>query len=78
MAARGGNWELAKWLRGESCPWDEWTCHHAAEQGHVEVLRWARANGCEWAAETRDMAAEELGYTDDFGNLVEESDGGDE
>ena len=34
---------------------------------HVETLRWARANGCPWYAITRDQAAEELGYTDDFG-----------
>ena len=37
----------------------------------VEVLRWARENGCPWTAATRDEAAE-LGYTDDFGNLVED------
>jgi len=34
---------------------------------HVETLRWARANGYPWYAITRDQAAEELGYTDDFG-----------
>ena len=39
-------------------------------QGHVEVLRWARENGCLWTAGTRDRAAEKLGYTDDFGNLI--------
>ena len=31
-------------------------------------LRWARENGCEWDTATRDRAAEELGYTDTFGN----------
>ena len=36
-------------------------------------LRWARENGCEWDTATRDRAAEELGYTDDLGNLVQES-----
>ena len=35
----------------------------------MEVLRWARENGCQWDADTRDKAAAELGYTDDFGNL---------
>ena len=30
----------------------------------------ARANGCPWTAYTQDRAAEELGYTDDFGHLV--------
>ena len=68
-AARGGNLELVMWLRGEGCPWDSWTCFHAIDKGHVEVLRWARENGCPWIAETRDRAAAELGYTDDFGNL---------
>ena len=40
------------------------------DQGHVETLRWARENGAPWTASTRDNAAAELGYTDDFGNLV--------
>ena len=35
----------------------------------MEVLRWLRENGCQWCAVTRNRAAEELGYTDDFGNL---------
>ena len=45
-AARGGNLELVQWLRGEGCPWDHWTCYHAAWNGHLEVLRWARESGC--------------------------------
>ena len=72
-AARSGNLELVQWLRGEGCPWDAETCRRAVMYGKVETLRWARENGCPWTAETRDEAAEELGYTDDFGNL-EESD----
>ena len=71
-AARSGNLELVQWLRGEGYPWDYWTCSWAVEQGHVEVLRWARENGCPWKAFDRDYAAAELGYTDDFGNLVDE------
>ena len=71
-AAFSGNLELVKWLQGEGCPWNRWTCRSAVEQGHVEVLRWARENGCPWTAHTRDLAAAELGYTDDFGNLDEE------
>ena len=71
-AAGSGNMEVVQWLRGEGCPWDYWTCYSAVHQVDVEMLRWARENGCEWRAETRDMAAEELGYTDDLGNLVEE------
>ena len=69
-AAGGGQLEILQWLRAESCPWNGGTCFQAVEKGHVEVLRWARANGCEWDAETRDRAAAELGYTDDFGNLL--------
>ena len=34
------------------------------------MLRWARENGCPWEAQDRDRAAAELGYTDNFGNLV--------
>ena len=71
MAALSGNLKLVQWLRGKDCPWDWVTCDAAIAGGHVEVLRWARANGCPWDAETRDQAAEELGYTDDFGNLVD-------
>ena len=70
-AAGSGNFELVRWLRGEGCPWDCETCHQAVDQGHVEVLRWAHENGCEWDAATRDRAAVKLGYTDDFGNLVD-------
>ena len=63
--------EVLQWLRAEGCPWDYGTCYHAVNQGHVETLRWARENGCPWNAETRDNAAAKLGYTDDFGNLVD-------
>ena len=69
MAAYGGNLQVVQWLRGEGCPWDWWTCAMAVKHGHVEVLRWVRENGCPWDADTRDEAAAELGYTDDFGNL---------
>ena len=71
QAAYGGNLELAQWLRAEGCPWDSETCHIAVKEGHVEVLRWARKNGCPWKAGYRDFAAARLGYTDDFGNLVD-------
>ena len=70
-AAKSGNLEFVQWLRGESCPWDFNTCYYAVDRGHVEVLRWARENGCPWTAGTRDRAAQRLGYTDGFGNLVE-------
>ena len=70
-AASGGNLELVQYLRGEGCPWDWRTCEGAVQFGHMEVLRWARENGCPWYAGTRDWAAASLGYTDDFGNLVD-------
>ena len=69
-AAGSGNLELVRWLRGEGCAWDRWTCLYAVGQGHMEVLRWARENGCNWDADTRDVA-KDLGYTDDLGNLVQ-------
>ena len=69
-AAGSGNLELVQFLRGKGCPWTYNTCRRALDQGHVEVLRWARENGCPWTAFTRYRAAEELGYTDDHGNLA--------
>ena len=70
-AACSGNLELVQWLQGEGCPWDENTCYWAVRDGHVEVLRRVRENGCPWDAHYRNRAAAELGYTDDFGNLVD-------
>ena len=70
-AAESGNLELVQWLKYEGCPLDCRTSYLATKYGHVEVLRWVRENGCPWWASTRDRAAAELGYTDDFGNLVD-------
>ena len=69
-AAGSGDLERVQWLRAEGCPWDDFTSFSAVENGQVEVLRWTRENGCLWDAETHYFLAEELGYTDDFGNLV--------
>ena len=69
-AAHCGTLDVLQCLRAAGYPWDIVTCHYAAEQGHVETLRWARENGCPWTMETRNLAAAELGYTDDFGNVV--------
>ena len=44
----------------------------------MEVLRWLRENGCPWDAYTRNQAAAKFGYTDDFGNLVEEEEESDD
>ena len=78
LAAAGGWLGVLQWLRANGCPWDAKTCSFAVAYSRVEVLRWARENGCEWDAETRNTAATKLGYTDDFGNLVEEEESADE
>ena len=70
-AAESGNLELVQWLKYEGCPLDCRTSYLATKYGHVEVLRWVRENGCPWDAHYRNRAAAELGYTDDFGNLVD-------
>jgi hypothetical protein len=57
MAARSGNVELVRWLRGEGCDWNAWTCRNAAGAGRLGVLQWVRANGCPWNAETCKFAA---------------------
>ena len=66
-----GHAEVLRWARENGCPWDQDTCYEAVNRGYVEVLRWARENGAPWLAFDRDRAAEELGYTDDLGNLVD-------
>ena len=48
---------MLKALRAEGCPWDKWTCSHAAAGGHLEVLKWLRAEGCPWDAETCERGA---------------------
>ena len=77
--------EVAQWLRGKGCPWDErdQTCWSLIEgcEGPLDVdtlkcvssLRWARANGAPWHARDRETA-ELLGYTDDFDNEYEDPD----
>lgn len=47
-AAYGGHLGVLKWLRQQSCPWDESTCIGAATTGGLEALKWARAHGCPW------------------------------
>ena len=65
-----GRLEVLQWLAAEGCPLDSRMCHHAVEGGHVEVLRWAREKGCPWDVATWVGASQELGYTDNLGNLV--------
>ncbi len=59
-----------QWARANGCPWNELTCYEAVENFDAEMLRWARENGCPWDEETRIIALEELGYEDNFGNVV--------
>ena len=78
-AAQYGHLELVKWLCGEGGfemggPSFVMVMRYAIQYGHVEVLRWVRENGCIWDAYDRDKAAAKLGYTDDFGNLVDGDD----
>jgi len=73
-AARKGQLETLRWALENGCPGDSAVCHWAVLRGHVEMLRWAREFGCPWDPEIRDTAAAELGYTDDFGNLVHDDD----
>jgi hypothetical protein len=47
-ATEGGHLKTLQWARANGCPWDEWTCAHAAIGGHLEMLQWARATGCPW------------------------------
>ena len=69
--ARAGDLEMVQWLRGQGCLWNNNTCYEAVSGSHWEVLRWVRENGCPWSEFIRELAAEQLGYTDDFDNLVD-------
>ena len=71
-AARGGHLGVLRWLQANGCPWDAETCSGAVLNGRLATLRWARENGCPWWTSTRDRAADDLGYTDDLGNLVDD------
>ena len=46
LAAYLGQLEVLKWAREQGCPWDSWTCYHAAAGGHLEVEQWARGRDC--------------------------------
>ena len=54
----GGHLEVLQWAHQNECPWNEYTCSHAAKGGHLEVLQWARQNGCPWDEGTCAYAAE--------------------
>lgn len=39
-AAKNGDLEMLKWLRGQNCLMNDWTCAYAAEGGYIEILDW--------------------------------------
>ena len=59
--AYGGQLKVLKWLRENSCPWNESTCAAAcaaaAMGGHLGVLKWLRENNLPWSAATCAAAA---------------------
>jgi len=46
LAAKGGHFEIVKWLRGIGCRWDVFSTMYAAGYGHFEILKWLCENGC--------------------------------
>ena len=47
FAAKGGHFDLVKWLHANDCPWDEWTCGPVAAHGDLEMLEWMLDQDCE-------------------------------
>jgi hypothetical protein len=37
--AKGGRFIVLQRARRRGCPWDEWTCAHAAKKCHLDVLK---------------------------------------
>ena len=35
-------------MHENGCPWDKYTCSHAAASGHLSVLQYSHENGCPW------------------------------
>jgi len=48
-AAKRGDLDLLKILRGQGCDWNGETLRFAASGGHLELMKWARENGCPWS-----------------------------
>lgn len=62
IAARKGRLRMLKWLRRNSCPWNEKTCSEAAANGHLEVLQWAVNHGCDWDTSIFKIASDNKHY----------------
>jgi hypothetical protein len=61
-AAVNGYVMVMQWLRRRNppCPWNEWTCAHAAEHGKPQMVQWLRAQDpqCPWDENSCLLAAE--------------------
>ena len=44
-AASHDHLEVLKWVRENSCPWDESVCYQAAKFGRLNIFHWLRSNG---------------------------------
>jgi len=62
-AAKGGHFDVLKWLRENGCPWDLGTCMMVVNGDHLDVLKWLHENGCPWN-ETTTLAAQMKGKFD--------------
>eukprot|EP00951_Prasinocladus_malaysianus_P009423 scaffold68832_cov45-Prasinocladus_malaysianus.AAC.2 len=58
QAARGGQLEAMRWLRGAGCRWSPAACVAAAASGSTEALAWLHAQGCPWDPHACAAAAE--------------------
>ena len=56
-AAKAGDLNVIKFLRGKNCSWNASVCAAAAENGHFDVLKYLHENGCPWNSTTMDYAA---------------------
>ena len=77
-AAKSGDLDLVKKLRGDGGAWDETTCAAATEVGHLEVLQWLRAEGCPWDWRTCNGAVKSAGVAGEDGAEVADEEGADE
>jgi len=57
-AAKGGHFEVLKWLMENGCIDEEspTLCETLVEAGNIEHLKWARSKGCEWSQESHHHA----------------------
>jgi hypothetical protein len=65
-AAPRGHLHMCQYLRGEQCPWDNFSlaCYGAARYGWLDTLRWLFDNGCPQDAVEVSAGAGRSGSTD--------------